>query len=208
MTGDLTVSAEAQGLVVFLHGSGSSRQGSRNRRVAGTLQKEGFATLLFDLRTPEEREQYANAIDIDSACGRLIEVTNWIQQQEQTQGLPIGYFGASTGAAVALQAAAEQVDMVKAVVSRRGRPDLVAPVLSKVLAPTLFIIGSEDRPTLDLNQQAYDLLRCIKDIHQIEGASHQFEEPGAIEQVAELASDWFKRYLRKDKLHPLQQDQP
>lgn len=208
LTGVLMIPEDPQGLVIFAHGSGSNHLSPRNQEVASHLQQEGFATVLFDMLTPEEQNTYRSGLDLELFSGRLMRVMEWAREQEEVRHLPIGYFGASTGAALALRAAAERPEDVKAVVSRGGRPDLVAPDLSRVLAPTLLIIGSLDEPVITYNNEAFGQLLAIKDLRQIEGAGHLFEEEGTLEQVAELTADWFKRYLRKDKLHPLRQDQP
>ncbi|HSI91652.1 MAG TPA: dienelactone hydrolase family protein, partial [Adhaeribacter sp.] len=187
LTGDLTIPENAAGIVLFSHGSGSSRLSTRNRFVAEFLQDQGFATLLFDLLTPEEDLDYSRRFDIKLLTERLIITTNWLLQQPRVKDLPIGYFGASTGAASALGAAAVMNGRVKAVVSRGGRPDLAARALPDVKSPVLLIVGSRDEPVIEMNQQAYDLLRCEKKMEIVKGATHLFEEPGTLEQVSELA---------------------
>lgn len=208
LTGDLSVPEKAKGLVVFSHGSGSSRLSTRNRFVAEHLQRSGFATLLFDLLTPEEDQNYDNRFNIPLITQRLVEATNWIQQDERLSGYNIGYFGASTGAASALGAAALLGDAVKAVVSRGGRPDLADAALPEVQSPTLLIVGGNDEPVIGLNKQAHDRLQCLKDMEIVPDATHLFEEPGALEMVAQLATDWFRKYLEPGKQHPLHQDKP
>lgn len=196
LTGDLTIPENAAGIVLFSHGSGSSRLSTRNRFVAEFLQDQGFATLLFDLLTPEEDLDYSRRFDIKLLTERLIITTNWLLQQPRVKDLPIGYFGASTGAASALGAAAVMNGRVKAVVSRGGRPDLAARALPDVKSPVLLIVGSRDEPVIEMNQQAYDLLRCEKKLEIVKGATHLFEEPGTLEQVSELAAGWFSKYLK------------
>jgi putative phosphoribosyl transferase len=208
LPGDLVVPEHAQGLIVFSHGSGSSRLSPRNRAVAKHLQEAGFATLLFDLLTPEEDQVYETRFDIPLLTKRLINTTYWIQKDKLTRDLNIGFFGASTGAASALGAAAALGDIAKAVVSRGGRPDLASEVLPDVHAPTLLIVGGLDEPVIALNQQAYDLLLGIKDMEIVPDASHLFEEPGKLEMAAQLATDWFRKYLAPGKQHSLHQDQP
>lgn len=195
LTGDLCVPEGATGIVLFAHGSGSSRHSPRNRYVAGELQQAGLATLLMDLLTSDEEEEDAYTgylrFDIDLLARRLVETTFWLAEQEETATLRIGYFGASTGAAAALMAAASVPDHISAVVSRGGRPDLAYRSLPRVKAPTLLIVGENDPLVLDLNRQAFAQLRCEKRIEIVEGASHLFEEPGTLEKVAALARDFF-----------------
>jgi dienelactone hydrolase len=193
--GELCIPDAAAGIVIFAHGSGSSRHSSRNRFVAGTLQRAGLATLLFDLLTEREDRDYQNRFDLDLLCGRLIGATTWVADQPGCLGLRIGYFGASTGAAAALMAAAIGDQAVAAVVSRGGRPDLAAAYLSRVQAATLLIVGGRDTEVLTLNQRAYVLLQTTKAIEVVAGATHLFEEPGTLQQVAALASDWFVTHL-------------
>lgn len=209
LTGDLVIPEGAKGLVVFSHGSGSSRLSSRNRFVAEHLQRSGFATLLFDLLTQEEDQRRENRFDIQLLTNRLVEVVNWVQQNQHTKNLRIGLFGASTGAASALSAAAAlSGDIIYAVVSRGGRPDLAGPLLPDVQSPTLLIVGGLDEQVLDLNKQAQDDMQCIKDLEIVPDATHLFEEPGALEMAAQLATDWFRKYLEPGKQHPLHQDRP
>jgi putative phosphoribosyl transferase len=181
--------------VIFAHGSGSSRLSPRNRQVAEALNEAGFATLLFDLLTTEEELDRAKVFDIALLAERLLAVTDWARQESATADLPISYFGASTGAAAALRAAARLGDGVRAVVSRGGRPDLAAESLEGVVAPTLLIVGGADWQVLELNEAAARLLRCEHEVALVPGATHLFEEPGALERVAELAAGWFSRYL-------------
>ncbi|MHC2991448.1 DeoR family transcriptional regulator [Pontibacter sp. HJ8] len=209
LTGDLAIPEGAKGLVVFSHGSGSSRLSSRNRFVAEHLQRSGFATLLFDLLTQEEDQRQESRFDIQLLTTRLIEAVNWIQHNPATRDLRIGFFGASTGAASALSAAAALGgDIIDAVVSRGGRPDLAGAVLADVQTPTLLIVGGLDEQVLALNIQAQEQMQCIKDLELVPDATHLFEEPGALEMAAQLATDWFRKYLGPGKQHPLHQDRP
>jgi len=198
--GNLTIPDGARGIVLFAHGSGSSRHSPRNRFVASELQRDGLATLLIDLLTLDEEEVDWRArrlrFDIGLLAGRLVTVTDWLVQETETRDLKIGCFGASTGAAAALVAAAERHDCVGALVSRGGRPDLAAAALPYVKAPTLLIVGGEDGLVIGMNQEALALLSVEKKLVVVPGASHLFEEPGALEKVAHLASDWFHPYLR------------
>ena len=196
--GDLTLPHAARGLVIFAHGSGSSRHSARNRSVARTLNDAGLATLLFDLLSEPESARRELVFDIALLAGRLEEVTQWALQDRAIRDMPIGYFGASTGAAAALRAAAEVGDAVHAVVSRGGRPDLAGDHLARVRAPTLLIVGSLDRDVLELNRQAATLLGCPHTLRIVDGATHLFEEPGALESVAVLAADWFGAYLGEE----------
>lgn len=195
LTGDLSIPAQAKGIVVFAHGSGSSRHSSRNQQVAQTLQQAGFATLLFDLLTVEEDRDFNKRFDIDLLTERLVKVTDWLEAEERTADLSVGYFGASTGAAATLKAAAQLKDLIKAVVSRGGRPDLAEPLLPQVISPTLLIVGSLDHQVIELNQKAYESLRSEREIRIVEGATHLFEEPGKLEEVAAMAVEWFNKYL-------------
>jgi putative phosphoribosyl transferase len=183
------------GLVVFAHGSGSGRLSPRNTFVARHLQQVGLATVLLDLLTEEEADDRRKVFDIDLLADRLLLAKLWVETEERTRGLPIGYFGASTGAGAALQAAAREPSNLKAIVSRGGRPDLAEPYLPSVTAPTLLIVGGHDEPVIEMNQAAYDLLTCEKKLIIVPGATHLFEEPGTLEQVAEQAARWFARYL-------------
>ncbi len=191
LAGYLTVPENAPEIVVFVHGSGSSRHSPRNRHVAGVLNDAGLGTLLFDLLTPEEELDRANVFDIGLLARRLAEVTRWLRAQPRAAGAAVGYFGASTGAAAALWAAAEPGADIAAVVSRGGRPDLARPRLAAVTAPTLLIVGGRDEVVLDLNRRAQAELRCENDLAVVPGATHLFEEPGTLEAAAALARDWF-----------------
>ncbi len=195
LEGNLDVPQGSQALIVFAHGSGSSRHSKRNKFVAQVLRKVGLGTLLFDLLTNEEDMIYENRFDIPLLAKRLSSVTRWIHEQAKTKNLRIGYFGASTGAAAALIAAADPTLEVFAIVSRGGRPDLAVKSLSHVGAPTLFIVGGDDYIVIQLNQQAYNFIKAEKALQIIPGASHLFEEPGALEQVAHLAAEWFNKHL-------------
>lgn len=201
LEGNLTVPDHATGIVLFAHGSGSSRHSPRNRYVAGVLQNSGLATLLIDLLTSEEEKIDLHTrhlrFNISLLASRLVGVTDWLMQNLQTQDLAIGYFGASTGAGAALVAAAERPNHIKAVVSRGGRPDLAGAVLTSVIAPTLLIVGGYDTPVIEMNQTALNQLPGEKHLEIVPRATHLFEEPGALERVAKLASEWFNRYLEK-----------
>ena len=200
LEGNLVIPGEAHGIVVFAHGSGSSRHSSRNKYVAWELQKKGFGTLLFDLLTAEEeRIDMVTAhlrFDIDLLANRLVDVTNWLLINPITENFKIAYFGASTGAAAALIAAKENSNVVQAVVSRGGRPDLAEAALPYVKAPTLLIVGGNDFQVIDMNQWAFERLTVKeKKLEIVQGATHLFEESGTLEKVASLAGEWFKRYL-------------
>jgi len=199
LDGNLTPVDQAPALVLFAHGSGSSRQSPRNQFVARTLNNARLATLLFDLLTPEEEaidlRTREHRFNISLLADRLVHATKWAKQQEQTRDLRIGYFGSSTGGAAALVAAAELRQDVGAVVSRGGRPDLAGDALPNVRAPTLLIVGGEDHVVIDLNEKARAQMRCEVKIDIIPGATHLFEEAGALEQVAKLASDWLVSHL-------------
>lgn len=199
LNGDLGMPDAAHGLVIFAHGSGSGRKSPRNRAVAAALWSGGFATLLLDLLTEaEERVDNITAqhrFDIVLLANRLTVAVDWATHEPRTASTPIGLFGASTGAAAALVAAAARPNEVKAVVSRGGRPDLAGPILDRVRAPTLLIVGGDDPQVIELNQQALRRLGCTKQLKIVPGATHLFEEPGTLEQVSELARDWFARYL-------------
>ncbi len=192
---DLVVPAHACGLVIFAHGSGSSRHSARNRRVAEVLQRAGLATLLLDLLTADEELDRRNVFDIDLLAARLLAATRWAAAEPATGRLPAGYFGASTGGGAALVAAAHAGDAVRAVVSRGGRPDLAAPHLGAVRAPVLLIVGGNDRTVLELNREAAAQVRAPCEIAVVPGATHLFEEPGALDEVARLAGAWFTRHL-------------
>lgn len=196
---DLRVPASAKGLVLFAHGSGSSRHSSRNRLVAEALDRAGFATLLLDLLTRDEEAVDVRTLeyrfDIPRLGRRVVAAADWTLEQQELRHLPIGYFGASTGAAAALIAAAERPRMSAAVVSRGGRPDLAGAALSRVEAPTLLIVGGDDEPVIELNEQARRQMRAEAALEIVPGATHLFEEPGTLEEVCRLAIDWFNRYL-------------
>jgi pimeloyl-ACP methyl ester carboxylesterase len=195
LEGELAIPQNARGVVIFAHGSGSSRHSPRNQFVARELRNAGLGTLLFDLLTAKEDAVYETRFDIDLLSTRLAAATTWFRGQPRAKGLGIGYFGASTGAAAALIAAARLGSSVGAVVSRGGRPDLAERELSRVTAPTLLIVGGLDDVVIDLNRQAYAQLGCEKELVIVPGATHLFEEPGTLEEVARLASEWFERWL-------------
>ncbi len=201
LVGELTIPERAQGIVLFAHGSGSGRLSPRNQFVARALQEKGLATLLVDLLTVEEEQIDALTgelrFNIPFLTERLSEITSWILKEEKTRALSIGYFGASTGAAAALMAAAEQGEKIAAIVSRGGRPDLADSALPEVKAPTLLIVGGRDEIVIELNKRAYAQLTCRKELRIVPKATHLFEEPGALEEVAQLASEWFLQYLHK-----------
>jgi putative phosphoribosyl transferase len=196
LAGLLTVPADATGVVVFVHGSGSSRHSPRNRHVAAVLQSAGLGTLLFDLLTVEEEQHRRNVFDIGLLAARLEQVTAWLRADSVVGALPFGWFGASTGAGAALWAAADPRCEVAAVVSRGGRPDLAAARLDKVRAPTLLVVGGRDEVVLDLNRRALEMMQCEARLEVVPGATHLFEEPGTLDAVAALARDWFVRHLR------------
>ncbi len=191
VSGHLVIPEHPKGVVVFAHGSGSSRHSPRNRLVAEVLNKAGFATVLFDLLTPGEERDRANVFDVGLLARRLVDVTAWLAAQPDTASLPVGYFGASTGAGAALMAAAHPGVKVAAVVSRGGRPDLAGEALRSVHAPTLLIVGGHDETVLRLNRQAQALIPGECEVEVIPGATHLFQEPGALGKVAALARDWF-----------------
>ena len=194
--GMLEIPEQAIGLVLFAHGSGSSRHSPRNNYVAGVLREAGVGTLLMDLLTPEEDRDYARRFDIALLTQRLMDAARWVVSQDETSEIQLAFFGASTGAAAALEAAAILGDEAQAVVSRGGRPDMASSeVLATVTAPTLLLVGGLDNGVIDLNQQAYDQLRCEKKLTIIPGATHLFEEPGTLEEVAHQAAAWFKHHF-------------
>ena len=202
LRGDLHIPPHAKGVVLFAHGSGSSRHSPRNRFVAGDLHEAGFATLLMDLLTEDEEDEDSwrghLRFDVKMLASRLIAATDWLHQHSRTRGLAIGYFGASTGSAAALIAAPERPQLVKAVVSRGGRPDMAEESLSRVHAPTLLIVGGNDSGVIELNREAYARLPIKeKRLEIVLGATHLFEEPGTLEEVARLAAEWFGRYLHR-----------
>lgn len=195
LAGTLQVPKHGHALVIFAHGSGSSRLSPRNRAVAAALNASGIVTLLFDLLTPEEEADRANVFDIQLLADRLVNVVRWLEHEPDLRKLPLGLFGASTGAAAALVAAARIPDRVGAVVSRGGRPDLAGNALAKVRAPTLLIVGGVDYGVIELNEQAFARLQVPKALEIIPDASHLFPEPGAMEAVIAHATRWFERYL-------------
>lgn len=197
LKGILRKSDNPQGMIIFCHGSGSSRLSSRNNFVADLLLEAGYSSLLFDLLTEDEDLIYENRFNIDLLTRRLVGVTEFIVKTEDLAKLPIGYFGASTGAASALFAAATLGQKIGAVVSRGGRPDMAMPVLNKIKIPTLLIVGGDDHEVIELNQKAFDELECIKKLEIVDGATHLFGEPGKLEEVAQLTIDWFDTYLLK-----------
>lgn len=195
VAGELTVPENALGVVVFAHGSGSSRFSPRNQYVASVLQSAGLATLLLDLLTEMEAQDRQKVFDVVLLAQRLRAAKAWLAEHAETRSLAMGYFGASTGAAAALIAAAQEPSGVRAIVSRGGRPDLASEYLPLVEAPTLLIVGERDYAVLELNKRAAQLLRCPYELFLVPGATHLFPEPGALEKVAELSRDWFLRYL-------------
>ena len=199
LKGELVLPDNALGIVVFSHGSGSSRFSPRNKMVGELIQEHGMATLLFDLLTEEEDRIYENRFNIDLLVSRLIDTTEWLMQYKETKNLPVAYFGASTGAASAVRAAAYFGKSIKAVVSRGGRPDLAMNALPLVTAPTLLIVGQLDVPVIQMNKQAFDQLNCKKEMKIIPGATHLFEEPGKLMEVANMAIAWYKEYLVKEE---------
>jgi len=196
LEGALCVPEGATGIVLFAHGSGSSRHSPRNNYVAGVLRKAGLATLLMDLLTRDEDIDYETRFDITLLTARLKAATDFLIDDDRTRRLKIGYFGASTGAAAALAASVSAAAPIGAIVSRGGRPDLAERYLPKVIAPTLLIVGGEDDVVIELNRHAYNLLRATKELVIVPGATHLFEEPGTLEEAARLAAQWFKKYLR------------
>jgi dienelactone hydrolase len=200
LAGELNVPAGGEGLVIFAHGSGSSRHSPRNQYVAQVIQGEGIGTLLFDLLTQEEEKIDLRTrhlrFDIGLLARRLVEATEWVEKQKETGHLRIGYFGASTGGGAALVAAAELGDQIGAVVSRGGRPDMAGEALPQVVSPTLLIVGGFDDVVIRLNEEALSKLQCVKEMKIVPGATHLFEEPGKLEEAAQMAADWFQKYLR------------
>jgi putative phosphoribosyl transferase len=195
LPGVLAVPPDAVGVVAFAHGSGSSRLSPRNRLVSSLLNNSRVATLLFDLLTPQEAADRGNVFDVHLLAARLVGATGWLELQPETRRLPVGYFGASTGTAAALRAAADLGRAIRAVVSRGGRPDLAAERLAWVRAPTLLVVGGADDAVLELNRRALASMTCEAELRIVPGATHLFEEPGALEEVARLARDWFVRHL-------------
>ena len=195
LKGNLRMCPNSKGMVIFSHGSGSSRMSTRNNFVADLLYENGFSSLLFDLLTEKEDLIYENRFNIELLTDRLLKVTKWVDKIKETKNLPIGLFGASTGAASALYAAALSDRPIKAVVSRGGRPDLAMPILKKVKAPTLLLVGGDDGVVIELNKKAQEEIIGICELKIIEGASHLFSEPGKLEIVAKLTGEWFDKYL-------------
>lgn len=199
LEGELSIPKEATGIVLFAHGSGSSRHSPRNKYVAWKMEEGGMATLLFDLLTlqEEEEDRYTGhfRFDIPLLANRLVDATNWIRNQPEARSLPIGYFGSSTGAAAALIAASRMEEAISVIVSRGGRPDMAGSALARVKAPTLLIVGGLDETVINLNWDAYSQLHCEKELKIVEGATHLFEESGALERVTELATEWFRRHF-------------
>jgi len=196
LEGDLIVPPQARGLVLFAHGSGSSRRSPRNRQVARALNDEDFGTLLFDLLLPDEAQDRSNVFDIELLGRRIVEAIDWLDRRPALAGLPLGLFGASTGAAAALLGAAERPKRVQAVVSRGGRPDLAKDALPRVTAPTLLVVGGADTEVLAMNREALAQLRKPSELAVVPGATHLFEESGALERVTQLAVRWFATHLR------------
>jgi len=199
LNGILRFKKDTKGIVLFSHGSGSSRFSSRNNYVADFLLTQGFSSLLFDLLTTEEDMIYNNRFDIDLLSERLLKATLWISNNKETKDLPMAYFGASTGAASALKAASFMKDTIKAIVSRGGRPDLAMDVLDKITTPTLLIVGGKDDVVIELNKKAKRNISGICELKIVDGATHLFEEPGALDLVSKLTADWFDIYLSKKK---------
>jgi len=199
LPGILEFPLKPRGIAAFAHGSGSSHLSPRNRFVARVLQGAGFATFLFDLLEESEELDRRKVFDIDLLAERLLAGTRWLQSRPETHALAIGYFGASTGAAAALQAAAKEPENIAAIVSRGGRPDLAKDYLDRVKAPTLLIVGGNDRTVIPLNREAFKKLECAKDLVIVPGATHLFQEPGALDQLSKLAVDWFLKYLSPKK---------
>lgn len=197
LKGNLRLAEEPKGIILFSHGSGSSRLSIRNNYVASLLLEEGFSSFLFDLLTAKEDLIYENRFDIELLTERLVKVTNWAMNYKETKKQPIGYFGASTGAASALSAAAQMGNAIKAVVSRGGRPDLAMPVLKDIKTPTLLIVGGDDDVVIELNRKAKAAIGSICELKIVEGATHLFPEAGKLEIVAKLTAEWFDKYLKK-----------
>jgi putative phosphoribosyl transferase len=196
LEGILTVPEPAIGLVIFAHGSGSSRLSPRNTYVAERLQERGIATLLFDLLTEEEADDRRNVFHVPLLASRLEEALVWSREDPDTAALPVGLFGASTGSAAALVTAAQNPSEIAAIVSRGGRPDMAGEAIAQIRAPTLLIVGGADTVVLELNEDAYAALNCTKHLHVVPGATHLFEEPGALDKVVEAAGDWFAQHLQ------------
>lgn len=199
LPGNLAIPEDAAGLVIFAHGSGSSRMSPRNRAVAASLARAGLATLLFDLLTEPEARDRANVFDIPLLAARVANAVDWARAEPRLAALKIGLFGASTGAAAALVAAAARPEAVAAVVSRGGRPDLAGEALERVAAPSLLIVGGADHVVIDLNRAAYARMKCEKRLDIVPGATHLFEEPGTLEAVTKLAADWYITHLGRNR---------
>jgi pimeloyl-ACP methyl ester carboxylesterase len=196
LKGRLRISDRKKGLIIFSHGSGSSRLSRRNNYVADLLLQEGYSSILFDLLTEKEDLIYENRFNLDLLAQRLVIVTKWVDKQKEIENIPVGFFGSSTGAASALIAATFLGNKIKAIVSRGGRPDLAQSILNKIKTPTLLIVGGNDNVVIELNKKAYIQLKGIKQLETIAGATHLFPEPGALEAVAELTCNWFDKYLK------------
>lgn len=197
LKGNLRLAENPKGIILFSHGSGSSRLSIRNNYVASLLIEQGFSSLLFDLLSAKEDMVYENRFDIELLTQRLVKVTKWVMKNEETKKLPIGYFGASTGAASALYAVAEMGKSIKAIVSRGGRPDLAMPILKEIKTPMLLIVGGDDDVVIELNKKAKASIEAICELKIVEGATHLFPEAGKLEIVAKLTADWFDKYLKK-----------
>ena len=197
LKGNLRLADYSKGIILFSHGSGSSRLSIRNNYVASLLVEEGFSSLLFDLLSAKEDLVYENRFDIELLTERLVKVTKWVMKYEETKKFPIGYFGASTGAASALSAAAVMGKSIKAIVSRGGRPDLAMPILKDIKTPTLLIVGGDDDVVIELNKKAKAAIEAVCELKIVEGATHLFPEAGKLEIVAKLTADWFDTYLKK-----------
>jgi dienelactone hydrolase len=204
LEGELHIPEGATGVVLFAHGTGSSRKSPRNQFVARTIREAGVGTLLFDLLTTEEEAVDIRTrqlrFDIELLAKRLVDATDWIKKEHETSHFKIGYFGSSTGGGAALVAAADLREEIGSVVSRGGRPDLAGEALPRVTAPTLLIVGGLDYPVIEMNAEAYGQLRCEKELKIVSGATHLFEEPGTLEEVAHLAAEWFQRHLRTNNM--------
>ncbi|MEN8123747.1 MAG: alpha/beta family hydrolase [Bacteroidota bacterium] len=197
LKGNLRITDKSKGMILFSHGSGSSRLSTRNNYVANLLFENGFSSLLFDLLTEQEDLIYENRFNIELLTKRLLKVTEWVSEYDETKHFSIGYFGSSTGAASALRAAAQLDKRVKAIVSRGGRPDLAMKILNKIKIPTLLLVGGDDHMVIDLNKKAQAEISGICELKIIEGASHLFSEPGKLEIIAKHTSDWFDKYLNR-----------
>jgi len=197
LKGNLRLAENSKGIILFSHGSGSSRLSIRNNYVASLLVEQGFSSFLFDLLTAKEDMIYENRFDIELLTGRLVKVTKWAMEYEETKKMPIGYFGASTGAASALSAAAQMGESIKAIVSRGGRPDMAMPVLKDIKIPTLLVVGGNDDVVIELNKKAKAAIGGICELEIVDGATHLFSEAGKLEIVAKHTAEWFDKYLKK-----------